>query len=215
MARRRARGGRARARSQGCSARRRAWCVDVPETLPRVTADPALLERASPTSSTTRCAWSPADQPVRVVAGRGRTIASTSGSSTTVPASRRPARAGLPAVPAARRQLASGDGVGLGLAVAQGFVEAMGGELTVDDTPGGGTTDGRQPPGGGRRDRDAVLVVDDEPQIRRALGINLRARGLRGRPGRDRRAGARARGAPPPRRRRARSRAARASTASR
>jgi two-component system sensor histidine kinase KdpD len=31
-------------------------------------------------------------------------------------------------------------GVGLGLAVAKGFVEAMGGEVGVEDTPGGGTT---------------------------------------------------------------------------
>ena len=30
--------------------------------------------------------------------------------------------------------------VGLGLAVARGFVDALGGELTVDDTPGGGAT---------------------------------------------------------------------------
>ena len=34
----------------------------------------------------------------------------------------------------------SGSGVGLGLAVARGFVEAMGGQLLVDDTPGGGCT---------------------------------------------------------------------------
>jgi two-component system sensor histidine kinase KdpD len=34
----------------------------------------------------------------------------------------------------------SGDGVGLGLAVARGFVEAMGGEVEVEDTPGGGLT---------------------------------------------------------------------------
>ena len=34
----------------------------------------------------------------------------------------------------------NGSGVGLGLAVARGFVEAMGGEIAVDDTPGGGTT---------------------------------------------------------------------------
>jgi len=33
-----------------------------------------------------------------------------------------------------------GDGVGLGLAVARGFVEAMDGTLTVEDTPGGGAT---------------------------------------------------------------------------
>jgi two-component system sensor histidine kinase KdpD len=34
----------------------------------------------------------------------------------------------------------SKDGVGLGLAVARGFVTAMGGQLVVEDTPGGGTT---------------------------------------------------------------------------
>jgi two-component system sensor histidine kinase KdpD len=32
------------------------------------------------------------------------------------------------------------DGVGLGLAVARGFVELMGGQLALDDTPGGGLT---------------------------------------------------------------------------
>jgi two-component system, OmpR family, sensor histidine kinase KdpD len=31
-------------------------------------------------------------------------------------------------------------GVGLGLAVASGFVRLVGGELTLDDTPGGGLT---------------------------------------------------------------------------
>ena len=34
----------------------------------------------------------------------------------------------------------SGTGVGLGLAVAKGFTEAMGGSLTAVDTPGGGLT---------------------------------------------------------------------------
>ncbi|WP_328596568.1 ATP-binding protein [Aeromicrobium yanjiei] len=34
----------------------------------------------------------------------------------------------------------AGDGVGLGLAVAQGLTEAMGGTLTAEDTPGGGLT---------------------------------------------------------------------------
>jgi two-component system, OmpR family, sensor histidine kinase KdpD len=34
----------------------------------------------------------------------------------------------------------AGGGVGLGLAVARGFVNAMGGTIEIDDTPGGGTT---------------------------------------------------------------------------
>jgi two-component system, OmpR family, sensor histidine kinase KdpD len=34
----------------------------------------------------------------------------------------------------------TGAGVGLGLAVARGFTLAMGGRLTVEETPGGGTT---------------------------------------------------------------------------
>jgi two-component system sensor histidine kinase KdpD len=35
---------------------------------------------------------------------------------------------------------ASPNGVGLGLAVARGFVHAIGGEIAIEDTPGGGTT---------------------------------------------------------------------------
>jgi two-component system sensor histidine kinase KdpD len=37
-------------------------------------------------------------------------------------------------------QRTNDDGVGLGLSIAQGFVEAMHGALTLDDTPGGGLT---------------------------------------------------------------------------
>jgi two-component system sensor histidine kinase KdpD len=36
--------------------------------------------------------------------------------------------------------VADGKGVGLGLAIASSFAEILGGELTVEDTPGGGCT---------------------------------------------------------------------------
>jgi len=32
------------------------------------------------------------------------------------------------------------DGVGLGLSIAQGFIDALNGTMTLDDTPGGGLT---------------------------------------------------------------------------
>ena len=37
-------------------------------------------------------------------------------------------------------QRATDEGVGLGLSIAQGFIDAMHGTLTLDDTPGGGLT---------------------------------------------------------------------------
>jgi len=36
----------------------------------------------------------------------------------------------------------AGPGVGLGLAIARGFIEAMHGSITLEDTPGGGSTVG-------------------------------------------------------------------------
>jgi two-component system sensor histidine kinase KdpD len=113
--------------------------VDVPESLPRVHADPGLLERAVANVIDNALAWSPAATPVRVhasaVAGRVELRATDHG----------------PGIPAERRQQllepfrrlgnrSRGAGVGLGLAVAKGFVEAMDGRLVLEDTPGGGLT---------------------------------------------------------------------------
>ena len=113
--------------------------VDVPETLPRVTVDPTLLERAVANLIDNALSFSPPDKPLRVEAAEvGRTL------------HLRVVDAG-PGIPIADRERVfqpfqrlgdnpNGMGVGLGLAVAKGFVNAVGGELTIEDTPGGGCT---------------------------------------------------------------------------
>ena len=59
--------------------------------------------------------------------------------------------------------------------------EAMGGTIAATDTPGGGLTVVLRPGGAARSGRPMtktkVLVIDDEPQILRALRINLSVRG--------------------------------------
>ena len=147
--------------------------VDVDETHPRVLADPGLLERALANVIVNALNHSPAGARVRVVAG-------AAGDAVDVRVVDRG-----PGVPAGEREriflpfqrlgdAGSGEGVGLGLAVAKGFVEAIGGEVEMEDTPGGGLTM-VIPSQGGAMTR--ILVVDDEPQILRALGTNLKARG--------------------------------------
>ncbi len=74
-------------------------------------------------------------------------------------------------------------GSGLGLAIARGFVEASGGRVWVESLPHQGTTfvvelplesSGSRP---GMSERPRVLVLDDEPQILRALRAVLRDAG--------------------------------------
>jgi two-component system, OmpR family, sensor histidine kinase KdpD len=102
-----------------------------------VTADPALLERAVANLVNNAVSVCPVDQPVRVEAGaiaghvdlriidRGPGIRSTDRERIFQPF---------------QRLVDHGTGVGLGLAIARGFIDAMGGELLIDDTPGGGVT---------------------------------------------------------------------------
>ena len=112
--------------------------VDVPETLPRVQADPALLERAIANVVANALTWSPPDHPVQVAARdcgdhiELRVIDHGPG----IPAADRDRLF----QPFQRLGDADGGGVGLGLAVAHGFVTAMGGEILPEDTPGRGLT---------------------------------------------------------------------------
>ena len=88
----------------------------------------------------------------------------------------------------------NGSGVGLGLAVARGFVEAMGGEIAVEDTPGGGVTmvislrrRRRMTRGAGRRRRAADPARARHQPARARLRRRPRAR-RRARARRSRRA---------------------------
>jgi two-component system sensor histidine kinase KdpD len=117
----------------------RGLAVDVPETLPRIDADAGLLERAVANIVANARTSSPPDRPVRVhgSAADDRVELRVIDRGPGVPLEQRE-RMFRPFQRLGDRQ--SGNGVGLGLAVAKGFVEAMEGELQVEDTPGGGLT---------------------------------------------------------------------------
>jgi two-component system sensor histidine kinase KdpD len=112
--------------------------VDVPDDLPLAYADPGLLERVIANLLTNALQASPAGSPVLVV---GRTGAGLE---------LRVVDRGR-GVPAADRDRifspfqrlddrTTSGGLGLGLAIARGFIEAMNGTITASDTPGGGLT---------------------------------------------------------------------------
>lgn len=113
--------------------------VAVPETLPAVGADGALLERALANIVANVLAWSPPGAPVVVeaadVAGRIHLRVIDRGPGVD-PLDRE--RVFQPFQRLGDRSYQAG--AGLGLAVARGFVEAIGGRVRLDDTPGGGLT---------------------------------------------------------------------------
>lgn len=112
--------------------------VDVPETLPQVAADPALLERVVANIVANAATHSTQQDPVMIDGGAFldkillRVIDNGPGI---------PLRDRERIFEPFQRLGDSGDGgVGLGLAVARGLVRCMGGELSLQDTAGGGTT---------------------------------------------------------------------------
>jgi two-component system sensor histidine kinase KdpD len=113
--------------------------VDVPETLPPVLADAALLERVVANIVDNAVTASPETTRVRVQAREvdGGDALQIVDQGPGIPPEER-ARVLEPFHRAGDARSATG--VGLGLAVARGFVGAMHGELVLDDTPGGGLT---------------------------------------------------------------------------
>ena len=105
-----------------------------------VMSDPVLLERSLANVISNAVRHAPPDQPVRVEAGivgdsvhlrivdRGEGIPAADRDRVTTPFQR------------LGDQRTNDDGVGLGLSIARGFVDAMHGTFTLDDTPGGGLT---------------------------------------------------------------------------
>jgi two-component system sensor histidine kinase KdpD len=115
--------------------------LDIPKTLPDVVADAGLLERVIANLVENALRYSPPEWPVRLSASthgafvelrivdHGPGIAPADRAAVFEPFQRRDDLA-----------VSSGAGVGLGLAIAQGFIQAMGGTVVLDDTPGGGLT---------------------------------------------------------------------------
>jgi two-component system, OmpR family, sensor histidine kinase KdpD len=114
--------------------------IDVPADLPEVLADAGLLERVVANLVQNAVRYTPEGVPVLVAASahdgkvelrvvdRGRGIDRADAGRVFAPFQR------LDDSPT------SGAGVGLGLAIARGFAEAMGGSVSAEETPGGGAT---------------------------------------------------------------------------
>jgi two-component system sensor histidine kinase KdpD len=113
--------------------------LDIPDRLPLLRADAGLLERALANLLSNALRYSPAGRPpmLRARLGPSGVVISVIDHGPGVLVGHREAMF------APFQRLGdhdTGSGIGLGLAVARGFVEAMGGTVKATETPGGGLT---------------------------------------------------------------------------
>jgi two-component system sensor histidine kinase KdpD len=112
--------------------------LDVPDDLPLVRTDPGLLERAVANLTSNAVRHSPPGEPVRITASAGpreielRIVDTGRGLSDESKVRM--------FEPFQRLGDTTGEGLGLGLAVADGLARAVGASITPEDTPGGGLT---------------------------------------------------------------------------
>ena len=113
--------------------------IDLPDDLPDVAVDPALLERSIANLVANAVRFSPAPRPVVVRAhvDDGRVVIEVVDHGPGIaPEQRAAVVRPFQRLDDVRHQ----SGVGLGLAIADAFARSMHGTLTLDDTPGGGCT---------------------------------------------------------------------------
>jgi two-component system sensor histidine kinase KdpD len=155
--------------------------VDIPESLPTVLVDPAILERVIVNLTGNALRYSPPGKPPLLAASTlgGRVELRVVDRGPGIPADDRD-RVFVPF-----QRLGDTDntsGVGLGLALSRGLTEVMGGTLDPEETPGGGLTMIISLPAGaatdqpvkaapGRRERDEAVDGAARPVTRYGPGI--------------------------------------------
>ncbi len=111
--------------------------IQLPDDLPPLKSDPDLIERVIANVVSNACRFSPSDKPVRIRAGAspGKVDLLVIDCGPGIPESKRES-----ILAPFQRLNDEGSGAGLGLTVASGFVNLLGGQLRFEDTPGGGLT---------------------------------------------------------------------------
>ena len=162
--------------------------IDIPDDFPPVKLDAVLTEQILVNLLGNAAVHTPPGTTGGIFSARAKRINWSCAWLTTAPVCRR----------AIRRDLfdrfqrgpdAVAGGTGIGLSLVKGFAEAQGGSVSAENRAGGGAVftvklplTKLPPRAGGKRmnfDKPLVLIVDDEPQIRRLLTVTLEANGYR------------------------------------